>query len=60
MNAMRSAFPQAVQFLCDMHLRDNLTDQCRKLNVNKMLTSEIQSDVFGKRSGSLKTGKRRQ
>ena len=53
-NALRTHFPQARPFLCDMHMRDNIKEQCRKLGVNELLTREILGDVFGERSGELK------
>ena len=57
-NALEEHFPEACQFLCDMHMRDNVKEQCRKLHVDEMLTREIMGDVFGERSGELKLRKR--
>jgi len=37
-------------------MRDNLKRQCEQLKVDKPMADEIQDDVFGCRSGSLKIG----
>ena len=50
--AFEMCFPNAVHLRCTNHLRQNVKDKLRDLNVSQSVSKEILADVFGTRIGT--------
>ena len=50
--AFSICFPNAVHLRCTNHLRQNIKDKLRSLNIPQSLWKEFLADIFGKQTGS--------
>ena len=50
--AFQMCFPNAVHLRCTNHLRQNVKDKLRDLNVSQSVSKEILADIFGTRIGT--------
>ena len=50
--AFQMCFPNAVHLRCTNHLRQNVKDKLRDLNVSPSVSKEILADIFGTRIGT--------
>ena len=48
-------FPEASHLLCDIHMRDNVMNQPRKLGERPTSIIEVVADIFGEKEGKQKT-----
>ena len=48
-------FPDADHLLCDIHMRDNVVKQLRKLGERPTNVVEVVADIFGEKEGNQKT-----
>ena len=50
--AFQMCFPKAVHLRCTNHIRQNVKDKLRNLNVSQNVTKEILADIFGAKIGT--------
>ena len=45
--ALGQEFERSVAFLCKIHVKQNIKDQCSKLKISKAVTNVVVDDIFG-------------
>ena len=53
MKAFKLCFPKVVHLRCTNHIRRNITDKLRDLNIPQHTSKEFLADIFGCQIGTL-------